>query len=929
MKRVLERGLATMLSLALVCAPLLTVGVGTAQAATSRQEGPQQEGPGIDGTGTDGAGTPALRLKVGTFTPAASPGAGTEAAQGASQGAGQGAGRGTTLGANLPPGLTVAAQNSQHWIVQFDGPILSEWRAALEGQGAEVLAYLPDFAYKVRMNPGQAKKVEELPDVVYVGPFEPALKLAPPVLASTLAGGGAGGAALYRVRVESGRDWGLTNAAIATTGAQIVSRDGDALTVVADAGQVQAIAQVVEVAWVENWLLREKHNEVGGGQIIGGAAANASGYDGSTQIAAVADTGFGGGTTSSVHPDIPAGRVVALQNFAGTSSGGCYTVVNDGPVDVDSGHGTHVAGSVLSDGGPNGEGKGVAPAARFVGQAVENFVDFSGLCAAQYADGYYLMGIPDDLNTLFGGAYTAGARIHSNSWGSAAAGDYTLDSGNADKFVWTNKDMAITFSAGNEGIDANADGVVDNDSTGSPATAKNVITIGASENQRPSYPCDTGLGYTSRDATYQNGQTCGSMGGNNLLGTYGQRWGADYPAPPLAGDPTAGNMEQMAAFSSRGPTDDGRIKPDVVAPGTWILSTYSDLYQEGYDGGANPRNNLFQSDGWGLPSSGQYKYFGGTSMSNPLAGGAATVLRDYYQKAKGIGASAALVKATLINTAVDLGDENNDGANDNDFPIPNVHEGWGRINLSGATDGSVNFVEAPGLATNGSAVYNVTPTGAGPLKISMVWSDFQSTETAAVNLVNDLDLIVTAPGGAVYRGNVFGGGWSQAGGNADRRNNVENVFVAAPGAGTWSVEVRGYNVPSGPQPYALVVDNGTIGAAPPPPSVPVHVGDLDGSKVLGSRNWSATATVTVHNGSEAPVNGATVTGNWTGAASGSTSCTTNGSGVCAMTKGNLKNNAASATFTVTGITGAGLTYAAGANHDVDGGTNGTVVTIAR
>ena len=60
--------------------------------------------------------------------------------------------------------------------------------------------------------------------------------------------------------------------------------------------------------------------------------------------------------------------------------------------------------------------------------------------------------------------------------------------------------MVITFSAGNEGIDANADGVVDNDSIGSPATAKNVITIGASENQRPSYPCDTGLAYTSRDA---------------------------------------------------------------------------------------------------------------------------------------------------------------------------------------------------------------------------------------------------------------------------------------------------------------------------------------------------------------------------------------------------------------------------------------------
>ena len=109
--------------------------------------------------------------------------------------------------------------------------------------------------------------------------------------------------------------------------------------------------------------------------------------------------------------------------------------------------------------------------------------------------------------------------------------------------------MVITFSAGNEGIDANADGSVDNDSTGSPATAKNVITIGASENQRPAYPCDTNLTYTSHDA-YQPSQTCNGMGGNNTLGTYGGRWGTDYPVTPIANDLTAGNPEQMAAFSA-------------------------------------------------------------------------------------------------------------------------------------------------------------------------------------------------------------------------------------------------------------------------------------------------------------------------------------------------------------------------------------------
>ena len=311
------------------------------------------------------------------------------------------------------------------------------------------------------------------------------------------------------------------------------------------------------------------------------------------------------------------------------------------------------------------------------------------------------------MRTLFQQAYTAGARIHSNSWGSAAAGDYTVDSVNADNFVWNHRDMLISFSAGNEGIDGNSDGVIDNDSTGSPATAKNVLTVGASENDREgNWQCDTGLAYT----------TCASQGGQNIIATYGASWPSDYPANPIKDDPAAGNAQQMAAFSSRGPTDDTRIKPDVVAPGTWILSGYSDLYEQGYDASPNPKNSAYQYDGWGFPLNQYYKYMGGTSMSNPLAAGGAAVVKDFYQKAYGVTASAALTKASLINSAVDLLDENNDGANDNDFPIPNNHEGWGRVNLANATDGTAQYVEnTAGLATNGAATYQYAVNG-GPLE---------------------------------------------------------------------------------------------------------------------------------------------------------------------------------------------------------------------
>ena len=709
---------------------------------------------------------------------------------------------------NIPPGLAIAgyAQGQRgYYIVQFQGPVQQSWKNAVAATGAELLWYIPDFAFKVRMAPAAARQVESLAQVAWVGLFHPAYKLDPDLAR--------GDTQLYTVRVERGADAGLTRAAIASSGAQVLVQDGRMLTVAASSAQLDAIAHVLDVAWVENFHIPQKLNEYGAGVIMNANAANASGYDGSTQTVAVADTGLGDGTQNGAHADIPNSRITAIYDWAATSSSFCYNAYPDGSQDVDSGHGTHVATSVLGDGNASGLGKGTAPAAHLVMQTVEDYADMYGLCS-QYADGYYLLGLPADLHNLYQQAYNAGARIHSNSWGSAAAGGYTADSANSDDFIWNNPDMLITFSAGNAGVDANGDGVIDNDSTDSPATAKNVLTVGASENDsNGNWDCDSNLGYTN----------CAAQGGQNDIFTYGAAWPTDYPADPIASDPSAGNAEQMAAFSSRGPTDDGRIKPDVVAPGTWILSGYSDRYQQGYDGAANPQNGAWQYDGWGFPYDSQYKYMGGTSMSNPLTAGAAAVVRDYYSKAHAHDASAALVKATLINSAVDLLDENNDGVDDNAYPIPNVHEGWGRVNLANATDGSHTYVDdGTGLGTGASAVYQYSVNSGDFLKVTLVWSDYPSTESATQNLVNDLDLVVTDPNGAVYRGDVFGGGWSQTGGSADRTNNVENVYVQSAVGGTWMVTISGYNVPNGPQPFALVVDGGAGGGTvePTPTNTP-------------------------------------------------------------------------------------------------------------
>jgi serine protease AprX len=694
-----------------------------------------------------------------------------------------------------------------YYLIQFRGPVKPAWKEGVTALGVDLLAYIPDLSFKVRMSPAQVHRVMDLPYVRWVGRFEPAFKYNDVSIRD--------GRGLYRVQLEPGPARSVAIDEMARSGAQVLQRQGEWVLVAANPAQVRAMAQVVDVAWIEPFSLREKHNEYAGGVIVGADTAHDNGYDGSTQTVAVADTGLGGGTINSAHPDIPSSRIAALYDWPAADSPGCWTVTADGPRDVDSGHGTHTAVSAVGDGGPAGLGKGTAPAASLVFQAVEDWVHFEGRCASYYADGYYLLGLPDDLGLLYGQAYDAGARIHSNSWGSPVNGDYNDDSANTDAFVWSHPDMLITFSAGNAGTDANADGRIDSDSMDAPATAKNVLAVGASENDRGGdYSCDTGLTYT--DPT---GASCDSLGGQNQIPTWGANWPSSFPVGPIASDLMAGNPEQMAAFSSRGPTDDGRIKPDVVAPGSWVLSGYSDLYQQSYDPSPNPQNGAWQYDGWGFPINDSYKYMGGTSMSNPLAAGGAAVVRDFYQKVYAHQASAALVKATLINSAVDILDENNDGVNDNDFPIPNAHEGWGRIDLAAATDDShIFFDESTGLNTGESATFHVdSPSGAGPLKITLVWSDYASTAAAAVNLVNDLDLVAIGADESVYYGNHFSGGWSMTGGGPDRRNNVENVYLAS-GTGSWTVEVRGYNVPYGRQPFALVVDGASQVIPPATPT---------------------------------------------------------------------------------------------------------------
>ena len=495
-----------------------------------------------------------------------------------------------SLAATLSVGVATqspapSASPEQEYQLRFEGPVQDAWKAAAAASGATLLEYVPHFAFRARLHPNQVQAVRALPFVAAVTPYQAAAKLSRTVADDQ--------ERLYLVRLDADADADGLAAALTARGMRVARTGRRLLAIAATGNGAASLAALPGVAGVEPFALRVKHNEFGGGIILGSEFANSSGYDGSSQVVAVADTGLGTGAASSAHADIPASRVRSIFNRPGVPDFCFETIVDDGAADVDTGHGTHVATAVLGAGNAAGVGRGTAPASELVFQSIENYAIPSLLCGFLYGlpEGYYLVGLPGDLQELYQQAYNGGARIHSNSWGAAVDGAYNADAERTDAFVWAHRDATLLFSSGNNGVDLDANGQVDPGSVGSPATAKNVITVGASENDRRSnWACDPTLAYT----------TCAAQGGQNAIFTYGGSWPESFPANPLRDDPSAGNAEQMAAFSSRGPALDGRIKPDVVAPGTWTLSGYAHLFQQQYDGSPNPQNGSYQYRRMGL-----------------------------------------------------------------------------------------------------------------------------------------------------------------------------------------------------------------------------------------------------------------------------------------------------------------------------------------
>lgn len=362
-------------------------------------------------------------------------------------------------------------------------------------------------------------------------------------------------------------------------------------------------------------------------------------------------------------------------------------------------------------------------------------------------------GCPVNLTPILEQAYTQGARIHSNSWGDrqgtpsvlpAPTANYSAGARDVDAFVWSHPDMLLVFDTGNY-------------SSSSPPPASSLAAPGCAKN------------------TLQVGGT-----------RYSNRFD-----------------DVLTPFSLIGPTRDGRIKPDLVAPAI-VLAADSD-------------GNISTH---ACPTSMQ----SGTSWSAPSVAGEAALVRQYFTDGfypTGVATpsnafvpSAALLKATLIAAARAV--PNNWIYNVGVAPakpVPSYDQGFGFPVLDDALyfpgdRARTRVVDVPltlGLAQGETATLHLNVSATAPLKVVLVWTDPAGTPRGVSDptseLVNDLDLHLTDPAGATLLGDE-----SLHPGQPDRLNNVEVVSIDPPSAGLYTISVTASHLGFGTrQSYALVI----------------------------------------------------------------------------------------------------------------------------
>ncbi len=697
------------------------------------------------------------------------------------------------------------------YIVQSKQAIDQNFRTALQEVGAKVVSYIPNNAFLVQATPVAAAALEASPWVQTVIPFEPYFKLDPRLLKGAVAQTPLPPEVWLRVTVFEGQVQAAEQG-MAQMGTEIIgitrSPFGPQLTVRPRPDSVPQLARLSAVQMIEPQKPRILANDLArvfvGAATNLGAATNYLELNGTNIWVNLNDI-----AVDKTHPDLT-GRVFS------------YNTASNRPpfVDVD-GHGTFVAATLV------GSGKGALSTNTILGSATNS--TYQGMAPASKlfvlpinlspavnsaSEDIWLQETAASTNFVtFGRTNTL---LSNNSWLYEGAFEYdsaaaSFDSAVRDALPTLTGPQAVLylFPSGNfgQGNDSGSEG--EPGLIASPATAKNVITIGALEQARFLTNTITLTNIVVDPETGENVQT-------NVDTNFVFQAASD-------------SAYEVASYSSRGNVgygtegDFGRFKPDLVAPGSFLVSARSKPWKLEDHVSTNSDIYLLLKD-LNDPLGPDYRVDSGTSFAVPHVTGILALVQQFFEqrlpKALKRTLSPALMKALVINGARSVSEQYDRS------PRATInYQGWGGPSLQRMVTASmINLTEKEwpiqlveqsptnALATGESRSWKVKlskEASQSPWNVTVVWTDPPGNPGASLKLVNDLDLEVRNDGtGVLFIGNDIGvdstfNGPHPAGDAAlpelrDFVNNVENVFIKEPFKfetnTTWTITVRARRV---------------------------------------------------------------------------------------------------------------------------------------
>lgn len=645
----------------------------------------------------------------------------------------------------IPENLLADAKNAV-FLVEYRGPVKAEWRAALDLRADAVYDYLPHHAFLARLDAAARDALAAMPEVRAITPYHPAYKLAPELATEGIVD------ATALVYLDESLEAALAEIALAggTPTAWTTAQLEHVVDFTIHASRLADVARIDAVSWIEPAINEGSLDNAAASAITQGGATTTypvhdRGVDGSSQLASVCDTG----TNTS-----PVGSAVNVPNVGTVAIMEMTHEMHDDSAQGLLAYNAHLLPAALP-------------------------------LPHRKMDLYYS---PVENNVVRGDSDDSSG--HGTHTSGTIAGD-------APPYAARN---------GNDGVAFNAKLLVCDVTTGG---SFNILNNYANY-WNPAYARGARINSNSWGGSHTNSYTevarqhdayvwdhrdmliLRSMGNTGATGSIRP----EAVAKSAYGSGATGNganMENLASFSTGGLPTDGRMKPNGVAPGDCLTSSY-------------------------LSAANSYACVSGTSMSTPTTAGAATLVRDYFKKGYYPSGNAVTADAKDITTAALRGALQISGkeiTGDRGITtFPNKAQGWGRVTLenvlyfAGDAKKLVFEDEGTGLSTGGTYVKTVTVAAGQPLRIMIAWSDQAGAAGANPALVNNLDLTVVGPAGT-YKGNAFTTNEVAPNqGVADARNVEEAVYVNAPAAGTYTITVTGTNVPSGPQPFALLATGG-------------------------------------------------------------------------------------------------------------------------